>query len=342
MSYKTLTLSVVLALALTAVPPVFAAPGDEVTITGTVVSFDSTAGTITLQTEDGTLYTVVAPEGYDFTSLQTGDTLKVEGVEGDDGSVVANEVETEDEDGDDGEDADGGEMPFQHPAALKIEETWGIPYDTVMDIFENGFTSADYGLEGEFGDYEGQVGFGRIMMAARLAEWLDPTGEQGLTWQWLLGWHLSGNGWGEVMAAYKLADKLSEETGFSGADLLEYRESGGSWGDVHQAARLSTATGQTTDALLTMHAGGMNWGQIRKELGVSGPPEDHGGGKPEDTPGGGPPEDHGGGKPEDTPGGGPPEDHGGGRPEDKPGGGPPEDHGGGRPEDKPDKGKPDK
>jgi hypothetical protein len=87
---------------------------------------------------------------------------------------------------------------------------------------------------------------------------------------------LSGNGWGEVMAAYKLADKLGEETDFSGADLLEYRESGGSWGDVHHA-RLSTATGQTTDALLAMHADGMNWGQIRKELGLSGPPEDRGG-----------------------------------------------------------------
>jgi hypothetical protein len=321
MPNKVLSIIVVLALALAVVPTVFAAPGSEITITGTVVSFDSGAGTITLQTEYGTLYIIVAPEGYDFASLQIGDTLKVEGIEGDDGSVIADEVETEDEDEDDGED---GEMPFQHPAALKIEETWGIPYDTVMDIFENGFTSADYGLEGEFGDYEGRVGFGRIMMAARLAEWLDPTGEQGLTWQWLLGWHLSGNGWGEVMAAYKLADKLGEETGLSGADLLEYRESGGNWGDVRQAAKLSTATGQTTDALLAMHTEeGMNWGQIRKAMGLSGPPEDRGGGKPEDTPGGGKPDK--------------------GKPEDKPGGGPPEDHGSGKPDKgKPDKGKPDK
>ena len=105
-----------------------------------------------------------------------------------------------------------------HPAAVLIEDTFGIDAEQVMDIFENGY-----------GDYEGRVGFGRIIISAKVAEMFEGSD---LTWDGILEYHLAGNGFGGIIAAYKAAEQL----GTTGAELMAKLESGMTWGEIRQEA----------------------------------------------------------------------------------------------------------
>jgi len=61
-------------------------------LTGTVVSFDETAGTITVDTGSGVLVTITVPEGFDYTTVLVGDVIGVNGTANEDGSVTATDV----------------------------------------------------------------------------------------------------------------------------------------------------------------------------------------------------------------------------------------------------------
>lgn len=71
----------------------------------------------------------------------------------------------------------GGIAPDQHPVGVKISRSFGVPYEQVMALYEQGF------------------GFGEIMQAYRLAA---ANAEAGVTAEGLLQLRQTGLGWGEI------------------------------------------------------------------------------------------------------------------------------------------------
>ena len=88
---------VVMVMAFTTVIPALAQiPEEEVKVEGTVQSIDFVAGTFTILTEDGTEFTVDAPDGFDLNLLVLGTKVEAEGLTGLDNMVAAFEIELHD------------------------------------------------------------------------------------------------------------------------------------------------------------------------------------------------------------------------------------------------------
>ena len=62
---------------------------DAFDVTGTITAIDEDAGTIEIETGDGSLFVIVAPEGFDFETVQVGDTIEAAGFETEDGDLAA-------------------------------------------------------------------------------------------------------------------------------------------------------------------------------------------------------------------------------------------------------------
>jgi len=160
----------------------------DVEFTGTVTSIDLEAGTFTVETEEGEIYTVVSPEDFDLTSLQVGDEVEVKGTLDEDGTVLAVSVKIE-------VAIDDDEINYfcqpgteeQHPVAAAIAETYGVEEEQVLAWFcEDGF------------------GFGQIMLALQTsqASGSDP-GE-------LLARRSAGEGWGQIWIDMELIGRESD------------------------------------------------------------------------------------------------------------------------------------
>lgn len=80
----------VLAMLAVAVAPAYAA--DDVTLQGSVTAINEVSGTFTLTTEDGTVYTVTAPAGLDWTSLSVGAQVEIFGDSDELGGFAAESV----------------------------------------------------------------------------------------------------------------------------------------------------------------------------------------------------------------------------------------------------------
>jgi hypothetical protein len=121
------------------------------------------------------------------------------------------------------------------------------------------------------------VGFGRIMKAAVLAERLP---EGGPGWRELLQAHLDGMGWGQINQLYGMHGRFGD-LGLSPEQLLALRESGLGWGQiVHAQALANAGIGLTFEQAVEMLQSGMGWGEIRDQLGLEkGPPPWAGQGK---------------------------------------------------------------
>jgi hypothetical protein len=176
-----------------AAPTVQGEEPEEIEFTGVVTAFDESAGTIEVDVEtddEGTLsYSVHAPEDFDFSLLEVGDVVKVEGTVNEDGTINATRInieEPDDEDGEDGEDDDGEDGEDEenffcanpdasHPVGQSIAERYGLTYEEVMAWF----------CEGEFG-------FGQIMLA------LQTSGITGDSADDLLARRAGGEGWGQI------------------------------------------------------------------------------------------------------------------------------------------------
>lgn len=94
-----LGLGLILMMAFSFVIPTLASPiseGEEAKAEGTIQSVDTTAGSFTVLTEDGTEVVVYAPEGFDLSLLVVGERIEAEGVIGLDGLFAASEIELED------------------------------------------------------------------------------------------------------------------------------------------------------------------------------------------------------------------------------------------------------
>lgn len=169
----------VLAMVLAAVQPVSAQEaGDEVEITGTVTAIDEEAGSFSVETEDGS-YTVFPGEDFDFSTLEVGDTVEVEGILNEDGSIAALSINVEEEDPTDEEDDPSGgyfcvQSEVPHPFGNRLAERYGTEYETLQAWFCDGF------------------GWGQIMLALQTGEITD--GDAGE----LLDARRDGEGWGQI------------------------------------------------------------------------------------------------------------------------------------------------
>lgn len=162
---------------------------DEIEFTGTVSLIDPAAGTFTVEveSEDGSAesYLIVAPEGFDFDTLEVGDVVEVEGILEDD-QVMADKVDIEDaeeEDEEEGEEKGGffcANADERHPVAQGIATTYEQPYEQVIGWFCDGF------------------GLGQIMLALHTAEL---TGESAETF---LARRAGGEGWGQIWLDFEL------------------------------------------------------------------------------------------------------------------------------------------
>lgn len=93
-----LGIAVMLMLAFTSIIPAFASDpeGQGVKAEGTIQSVDTTAGSFTILTEDGSEVMMFAPEGFDITLLVVGEQVEAEGIAGPDGLIAALEIELQD------------------------------------------------------------------------------------------------------------------------------------------------------------------------------------------------------------------------------------------------------
>ena len=94
-----LGLELLLMLAFSFVIPAFASTvseGQNVKAEGTIQSVDTLTGSFTVLTEDGTVVTVYAPEGFDLNLLVVGDIVEAKGVVGPDGLFASTEIELQD------------------------------------------------------------------------------------------------------------------------------------------------------------------------------------------------------------------------------------------------------
>jgi hypothetical protein len=182
----------------------------EIEFVGTVVSFDEALGTLEVEVEEDSglmTYLVIAPQGYDFSELEVGDMVEVEGRLTEEGDVLATkfqieEAEEEDEDGEE-EDEDGeednqdgegdGENHFcansdeTHPAGERVADAYGVSYEEVMGWF-----------------CENDLGFGQIMIALHSAELGGGSAQE------LLDRRLGGEGWGQILQDVGLIGRPDE------------------------------------------------------------------------------------------------------------------------------------
>jgi hypothetical protein len=160
-----------------------AAQEGEIEITGTVqsvgeTSFDVLAG-------EGQTYTIIPEDpDFDFTALEVGDTVEVDGTLNEDGSITATRVQVEepDEDGEvEGELEDDPSEGYYcrqsedpHPFGARLGFGYGVEYEELQAWFCDGY------------------GWGQIMLALQTAR---ITGED---FEDLLSWRTEGEGWGQI------------------------------------------------------------------------------------------------------------------------------------------------
>ena len=154
---------------------------EEIEFTGTVKTVDEEAGTlvVSVEQEDETVvdYVVYPPEDFDWTAVEEGEVVEVEGTLDENDAVQATKVkvETEDEDEEDedqteeDEDEEDGEetlpggffcreLDVPHPIGLRLADEYGVAYDQVMEWF-----------------CAGKFGFGQIKHALRTAQVISET-----------------------------------------------------------------------------------------------------------------------------------------------------------------------
>ncbi len=152
---------VVMVMAFTTVIPALAQiPEEEVKVEGTVQSIDFVAGTFTILTEDGTEFTVDAPDGFDLNLLVLGTKVEAEGLTGLDNMVAAFEIELHDgsefeveDEAEDIDDDDAGDV--EDDDAGDVEDDDDLDDDDQDDVDEDEQEDVDDDHGGDSGsDHE--------------------------------------------------------------------------------------------------------------------------------------------------------------------------------------------
>jgi RNase P/RNase MRP subunit p29 len=258
MRFSFLALLLAVAMVVVSIQVAAAAEGDEVEITGTVISIDEANNSFVVETEEGETYTVLISEelDFDFETLKKGDIVEVEGTENEDFSLLATKVKIEEQEKDDG-DPSGGyyceQSEEMHPFGEKLASRYDeVKYETLQEWFCSGF------------------GWGQIMLALKTSE---ITGDD---FEALLVRRGDGEGWGQI---------------WQDLELIGRPEDAGPRNDVDSNDRPDFAgPPEWVGDGRPEQAGPPEWvGDGRPE--DAGPPEWVGDGRPEDA---GPPDDKGG------------------------------------------------
>lgn len=182
--YTLLALLLALALAFAPLQSAFADDDNEIEILATVVSIDEAGGSLVVETQAGETYTVFPADDFDFSTLQVGDLLEIEGTLNEDGSIAAFKVKVEDRDNDDADPLENGDDPSEgyfctqadvpHPFGARLAERYDTDYATLQGWFCDGF------------------GWGQIMLALQTGQLTDMDAESFLTAR------TDGQGWGQI------------------------------------------------------------------------------------------------------------------------------------------------
>lgn len=202
----TIGFSLILALMLVVASfsPASAAAGDPASLTGVITAITPGANFV-IQLEDTTLVTVTPPAGFDYTLIEVGDTITVNGTEGSEINtiVMADYVIITEE----GSKMNGfycAQSEIQQPAAARLATRFGVEYSVVQQMFCDG------------------SGLGNIMLALSTAQ---TSGADPAT---LLDQRSSGMGWGQIW--HELDEALDQN------DLLDSQVHGNPYnpGNGHQ------------------------------------------------------------------------------------------------------------
>ncbi len=179
----------VLLVAAFVVTPAFAKPS---VIKGEVQTINTGDNTITVLTQKGDTITVVAPTGFDLSTLVIGDQVVVKGTLQNDGSILADWIIKADVSGSETEDtAEGskaidsaycaaGKQTSPHPMATALAAKYGVTTEWVMGYFCDGY------------------GMGAIMLALKTHELTGASADD------LLAQRAGGMGWGAIWQGLKL------------------------------------------------------------------------------------------------------------------------------------------
>lgn len=169
-----LALAFVFSLAAFNIQPVFAATGDPVTVTGVILSIDEVNSNFQVETTEGVVYTIHPALGFDYSTIEVGDEVTLNGVETEVGNLALTDITVITE-------QTGKQQGFfciqsivQHPAALKLSQRFGVEYSIIQSMFFNG------------------AGIGQIMLAFETAQKTGGTPEA------LLAQRVEGKGWGQI------------------------------------------------------------------------------------------------------------------------------------------------
>lgn len=139
-----------------------------------------------------------------------------------------------------------------HPMALRIANAVSALFPTqAEDLYscEDIFSYFEGGLTGS------QLGFGRMWHAYKLTQSID-----GLTWEEILDWHLSGFGWGLLVQLDKFGGALDE---VSISELMARVQSGeNSMTDIRSAFRAATRYDADMEDALARLASGASPGEL--------------------------------------------------------------------------------
>jgi hypothetical protein len=179
-----LIILIVLLMGLGALQPALADDSDqEIEFTGVVVAFAEDGLSFQMETEQGVLYTVIPKENFNFSRLQVGTIVEVDGVLNEDGTVAAKKIHLErPEDDQQPPDVQGDlsdsyycrQSEVQHPFGARLVERYGVDYATLQAWFCDGY------------------GWGQIMLALQTSQ---TVGSNPGT---LLEARREGRGWGLI------------------------------------------------------------------------------------------------------------------------------------------------
>jgi hypothetical protein len=147
-----------------------------VDLAGNVAAMDPLADSFTLETPEGIQWLVIPPDGFDWTSIHTGDPVQVTGMLNVDGSVAAVTILAQSSE--DGEATNDGfyctQSEKQHPLGAFLAATYQVDYASLQSWFCQGY------------------GWGQIVLALQTGanNDLDPSV--------LLAKRGEGEGWGQI------------------------------------------------------------------------------------------------------------------------------------------------
>lgn len=203
---------------------------DEVEVMGVITAIDEEAGTIEVETEDGTLVVIVVPEDFDFDTVQVGDTIEVTGYETEDGDLAADEITVDDGDDEDDEDVgDDDDLDDEDDEDLDDEDDEDLDDEDDEDLDDE---EDDEDLD----DEDSSLNFFCVTsgvehpFASGLAETYDVEYEQIMTW-----FCDDGFGFGQIMLALQTGKAVEGDA----ETYLEERSKGFGWGQIWKELELT-------------------------------------------------------------------------------------------------------